>query len=97
METQSNADPLHGITLKAMLTELENRLHWEVLAELTRINCFMENPSIESSLKFLRKTPWARVKIERLYIETFLSTEKRIKTPTTLPKKEEEENHGIRR
>ncbi len=90
MEQQPNKDPLHGITLKDMLTELEKVLHWEGLAERTRIKCFMENPSIESGLKFLRRTPWARVKIERLYIETILPPrKKRIKTPTTLPPKRE--------
>ena len=61
-------DPLHGITLKAMLEELVERLGWEGLADEIRINCFLSDPSISSSLKFLRRTPWAREKFERLYL-----------------------------
>ena len=65
-------DPLHGITLKSILEELVNFYGWEELDSRIRINCFNNNPSINSSLKFLRKTPWARTKIEELYI-SFLS------------------------
>jgi len=67
MTVQPN-DPLHGITLKAILEHLVETYGWEELAERIRINCFYENPSINSSLKFLRKTPWARTKVEELYI-----------------------------
>lgn len=67
MTVQPN-DPLHGITLKAILEHLVETYGWEELAERIRINCFYENPSINSSLKFLRKTPWARAKVEELYI-----------------------------
>jgi uncharacterized protein (DUF2132 family) len=70
MNTQSN-DPLHGLTLKAILEQLLRHYGWEELDRLIRINCFHENPSINSSLKFLRKTQWARTKVEELYISTF--------------------------
>jgi len=60
-------DPLHGITLERMLTELVAEYGWEDLSYRIRINCFSENPSIKSSLKFLRRTPWARTKVEVLY------------------------------
>lgn len=66
--TPSSADPLHGITLKEILEQLYERYGWDELSDLIRINCFYENPSINSSLKFLRKTPWARTKVEELYI-----------------------------
>ncbi|WP_419421226.1 VF530 family DNA-binding protein (plasmid) [Legionella sp. D16C41] len=66
MDRNSN-DPLHGITLEAILKSLLNCYGWEGLAERVKINCFYSNPSINSSLKFLRKTPWARIKIETLY------------------------------
>jgi uncharacterized protein (DUF2132 family) len=65
----SSNDPLYGKTLQKILEELRERYSWEELAERVRINCFFENPSINSSLKFLRKTPWARKKVEDLYIK----------------------------
>jgi uncharacterized protein (DUF2132 family) len=61
-------DPLHGITLERIIIELHEKFGWEELANRIRINCFYENPSVQSSLKFLRKTPWARKKVEDLYI-----------------------------
>lgn len=61
-------DPLHGITLERIITELHAKFGWAELADRIRINCFYENPSVKSSLKFLRKTPWARKKVEDLYI-----------------------------
>jgi hypothetical protein len=67
MDKQSN-DPLHGITLEKILTELVDYFGWEDLGQHIPINCFNSNPSIQSSLKFLRKTPWARKKVENLYI-----------------------------
>ncbi len=63
-------DPLHGITLKAIVTELQEKYGWEKLGQLVKINCFISDPSINSSLKFLRKTPWARSKVEELYIRS---------------------------
>ena len=64
-------NPLHGITLKTQVEELVADYGWEKLGEKIKINCFNENPSINSSLKFLRRTPWARTKVEKLYIWTF--------------------------
>lgn len=61
-------DPLHGKTLEAILTELVERYGWEALASMITINCFTNDPSIKSSLHFLRRTPWARTKVENLYI-----------------------------
>ena len=63
-------DPLHGITLKAMVTRLEAKYGWEELGKRITIKCFTHDPSISSSLKFLRKTPWARAKVEALYLAT---------------------------
>lgn len=62
-------DPLHGITLERILTELRAEYSWEQLAEKINVRCFQDNPSIISSLKFLRRTPWARAKVERLYVK----------------------------
>lgn len=62
------ADPLHGITLERMLNELVDYYGWDAMARQIRINCFASDPSISSSLKFLRKTPWARKKVEELYV-----------------------------
>jgi uncharacterized protein (DUF2132 family) len=62
-------NPLHGKTLEFILTELVHHLGWEQLGEAIRINCFTIDPSIQSSLKFLRKTEWARKKVEQLYLD----------------------------
>lgn len=67
--TQTN-NPLHGITLEKIILELEEKLGWEGLAQHINIRCFSHEPSLKSSLKFLRKTPWAREKVERLYLQT---------------------------
>jgi uncharacterized protein (DUF2132 family) len=69
-ESQPN-NPLHSKTLEMIVTELVNRYGWEELGELIPINCFNNNPSIKSSLTFLRKTPWARKKVEDLYLISF--------------------------
>ena len=61
-------NPLHGITLAHILEKLVEHHGWEKMAAKININCFKSNPSIKSSLKFLRKTPWAREKVERLYL-----------------------------
>lgn len=61
-------NPLNGITLESLLTELVDRFGWEYLAKKVQIRCFMFEPSIKSSLKFLRQTPWARQKVEQLFI-----------------------------
>ena len=67
MNTQPN-NPLHGKTLEAILTELVDHYGWERLGQKIRINCFVSNPSIKSSLTFLRKTDWARKQVEDLYL-----------------------------
>lgn len=64
-------DPLEGKTLEMLLNELVADYGWEELGLMIRIKCFNENPSIKSSLTFLRRTPWARSKVERLYLRTF--------------------------
>ena len=74
MSPQRNNDPLHGITLKAMLTALVELYGWTGLADRIDINCFKKDPSINSSLKFLRKADWAREKVEQLYLKTNSST-----------------------
>ncbi|ACQ93068.1 conserved hypothetical protein [Tolumonas auensis DSM 9187] len=63
-------DPLHGVTLERIVTELVEHYGWDVLGQRIDINCFQNEPSIKSSLKFLRRTPWARAKVEELYVIT---------------------------
>lgn len=62
-------NPLHGVTLEMILTELVEALGWKKMGESVNIKCFTHNPSIKSSLQFLRTTPWARKKVEDLYLE----------------------------
>lgn len=64
----SSNDPLHGKTLEMILEHLVAHFGWAELGNIIRINCFNNDPSIKSSLKFLRKTPWARKKVEELYL-----------------------------
>jgi uncharacterized protein (DUF2132 family) len=61
-------DPLHGVTLEVLLTELVERHGWVGLGERIDVRCFKYDPSIKSSLQFLRKTPWARKKVEELFV-----------------------------
>lgn len=63
-------NPLHGITLAEIVEFLENKYGWEELGERINIRCFNYDPSVKSSLKFLRKTPWARSKVEQLYLDS---------------------------
>lgn len=70
-DQQQANNPLHGKTLEMVLNALVDKYGWPELAYRIRINCFLVDPSISSSLKFLRKTPWARKKVEDLYISTF--------------------------
>jgi uncharacterized protein (DUF2132 family) len=70
---QQKNNPLHGKTLEMVLTDLVAKYGWPELGYRIRINCFLSDPSVKSSLKFLRKTPWARKKVEDLYLETFSS------------------------
>lgn len=68
MNTPQSGNPLHGLTLQNILEQLEAKLGWEKMAIAVKINCFSSDPSIKSSLKFLRKTPWAREQVEQLYL-----------------------------
>jgi len=76
MDNEHKNNPLHGITLEKILVYLVDYYGWEKLADWIDIRCFMFDPSIKSSLKFLRKTPWARTKVENLYISTIKISEK---------------------
>jgi uncharacterized protein (DUF2132 family) len=67
MDTPGARDPLHGVTLERMLNELVAHFGWSELGKRISIRCFNSDPSIASSLKFLRRTPWARTKVEGLY------------------------------
>ncbi len=67
MEQQKN-DPLHGITLEQMIIELHKHYGWEYMGYQINIRCFTHNPSVKSSLRFLRRTPWARSKVETMYV-----------------------------
>ena len=69
--TPQKNNPLHGITLEMMLNQLVQEIGWEEMGRIVRIRCFNENPSVSSSLKFLRKTEWARREVEELYLATF--------------------------
>ena len=68
MNEEQNKNPLHGVTLEMILNRLVDFYGWEKLGKQIDINCFNSNPSIKSSLKFLRKTPWAREKVEGFYL-----------------------------
>ncbi len=71
MSQEQPNNPLHGLTLQNIVTQLVEHYGWGGLSESININCFKNDPSIKSSLKFLRKTPWAREKVEQLYLSTF--------------------------
>ncbi len=77
MSTEQPKNPLHGITLESIVTQLVEHYGWPELGQQVKIKCFNENPSVPSSLKFLRKTPWAREKVESLYL--FMLREKKRK------------------
>ncbi|WP_395058226.1 VF530 family DNA-binding protein [Polaromonas sp.] len=78
--TAQPANPLHGVTLETMVTALSDHYGWEDLGQRIAIRCFTFEPSVPSSLKFLRKTPWAREKVESLYL--FMLREQRRAAPT---------------
>jgi uncharacterized protein (DUF2132 family) len=65
---QQKNNPLHGVKLEQIVTDLQAHYGWEYLGHNINIRCFTSNPSIKSSLKFLRRTPWARTKVENLYL-----------------------------
>lgn len=69
MEKQQSKDPLHGMTLKSILEKLVDHYGFDTLGELIKIKCFNDNPSVKSSLTFLRKTDWARKEVEELYVK----------------------------
>jgi len=70
MTDQRKQDPLHGVTLKMVVTQLHEKYGWKELGCLINIKCFTTDPSLSSSLKFLRKTPWAREKVEALFLRS---------------------------
>lgn len=76
MNKHQASNPLHGVTLEEIITFLVEDYGWEKLGRYIKIQCFTNNPSVQSSLKFLRRTPWARAKVEKLYI-TSLKRSKR--------------------
>lgn len=71
MSSEQPNNPLHGITLERVVVRLVDHYGWDELAKRISINCFKNDPSVKSSLKFLRKTPWAKEQVENLYISTF--------------------------
>ena len=71
MTNHTSNDPLHGITLEKMLTDMVARHGWEVMGAEINVRCFLHDPSIKSSLTFLRRTPWARKKLEEWYVIEF--------------------------
>jgi len=73
MSLEQPNSPLHGIKLVEIVEYLYHEYGWEGLGEIININCFKKNPTVKSSLKFLRRTPWAREKVEKLYLETIKS------------------------
>ncbi|TDE05489.1 VF530 family protein [Flavobacterium hiemivividum] len=76
MEKQQSKNPLHGITLKSILEKLVDHYGFDTLGELVKIKCFNDNPSVKSSLTFLRKTDWARKEVEELYIQSLSKFDK---------------------
>lgn len=76
MQPNSSKDPLHGVTLQKIVEQLVDYYGFDTLSELIKIKCFTDNPSVKSSLTFLRKTPWARKKVEDLFIRTLPKFEK---------------------
>jgi uncharacterized protein (DUF2132 family) len=77
MSDSRSPDVLHGVTLQAMVEHLVERYGWKGLGERIEIRCFTHDPSVQSSLKFLRKTPWARAKVESLYVHSATHPRKR--------------------
>lgn len=74
MTASGSKDPLHGITLEMQINALVTRYGWSQLGNLIKINCFRSDPSVKSSLKFLRRTPWARAEVEALYLASLEQT-----------------------
>lgn len=70
MTAHTSKDPLHGVTLEMQVNALVARYGWDELSKRIKINCFKNDPSVKSSLKFLRRTPWARAEVEALYLDS---------------------------
>jgi uncharacterized protein (DUF2132 family) len=81
MTDQQSKDPLHGITLEMILARLVEHYGWDEMGRIIRIRCFNNDPSIKSSLQFLRRTPWARNKVEALYLRYIREASKQTKKP----------------
>ena len=79
MSQDQNSAPLHGVTLEIIVTKLNDHYGWDRLGQMINIRCFQSEPSVKSSLKFLRRTPWARTKVEELYKRTKFKKEKSAK------------------
>jgi len=79
-------NPLHGVTLEQMVTALSAHYGWPALAQRIAVRCFSHDPSVASSLKFLRKTPWARAKVEALWLHTPRLAQKPLPAATTAPR-----------
>ncbi len=73
-------NPLHGVTLERMLNELVEHFGWDAMGERIHIRCFTDDPSVASSLKFLRKTPWAREKVESMYLFMLRDKARRVRS-----------------
>ena len=78
MENLKSKDPLHGITLQKIVEQLVAHYGFDTLGELIKIKCFTDNPSVKSSLTFLRKTDWARKQVEDLYLESVTKFKKQL-------------------
>lgn len=72
MNAHNSKDPLHGVTLEMQVNALVTHYGWEKLGRIISINCFKKDPSVKSSLKFLRRTPWARTEVEALYLDSLV-------------------------
>jgi uncharacterized protein (DUF2132 family) len=99
MSSQPN-NPLHGVTLQNILEHLVEKIGWEEMGEEVNIKCFKNEPSIKSSLKFLRRTPWARKEVEELYLEVKKGRKKKqpkkaFKKIKPSKKREEQEDDGL--
>jgi uncharacterized protein (DUF2132 family) len=81
MHAAGPKNPLHGITLAMMLEQLVAHYGWEMLGQMIKINCFNFHPSIKSSLVFLRRTPWARTKVEELYLDSLPDMQPKAESP----------------
>lgn len=76
IQMTKHKDPLHGVTLEMILEGLVKHYGWEAMGRIIKIRCFNSDPSIKSSLQFLRKTPWARKRVEELYLDLLFSSER---------------------